>query len=84
MRKTKTFYREIGSKGGRAKVRKGYSFLTPKEAKENARRASLARWGEAHQPVADTPLGKLQAALRRTERRRAELKRLIAAAKEAR
>jgi hypothetical protein len=35
---TKEFFREIGKKGGQRKVKKGYAALTPKQAKENARR----------------------------------------------
>jgi hypothetical protein len=80
---TKRFFREIGKKGGQVKTKKGFAWLTPKQAHENARRAALARWsGVPPKPKEPTALGKLEAALRRTQRRTASLKRLIAAAKE--
>ena len=48
---TKQFFREIGKiggkKGGQAKVKKGFAWLTPKEARENARRAAILRWTKA-------------------------------------
>jgi hypothetical protein len=47
----KKFFREIGKKGGmkggRAKVKKGFAWLTPKQARENARKAALIRWAKA-------------------------------------
>lgn len=36
----------LGRKGGRAKVAKGFSMLTPEERKENARKAAAARWAK--------------------------------------
>ena len=36
----------LGSLGGRAKVPKGFSSLSPEERKENAKRAAKARWGK--------------------------------------
>ena len=43
---TKKFFREIGSKGGKVKTKKGFAWLTPKLAHENARRAALKRWAK--------------------------------------
>jgi hypothetical protein len=36
---------EIGSRGGKAKVRKGIATLTQKERSERAKQAAAARWG---------------------------------------
>jgi len=44
---TKEFFREIGSKGGKVKTKKGFALFTPKQAQENARRAALKRWAKA-------------------------------------
>jgi hypothetical protein len=51
MTKTKQFYRTIGRKGGLkgglAKVRKGFGWLTPAERREMARAAARKRWALA-------------------------------------
>jgi len=36
---------EIGSRGGKAKVSKGFATLTPAERKANAKKAAATRWG---------------------------------------
>ena len=36
---------EIGRRGGKAKVKKGFGTLTPEERRANAKRAAQARWG---------------------------------------
>ena len=42
--KTKKFYREIGAKGGAAKVRKGFGWMDPERRRIIARQAAAKRW----------------------------------------
>ena len=43
----RAYLKEIGSRGGSAKVAKGFSALTDKERAANAKKAAKTRWANA-------------------------------------
>jgi hypothetical protein len=45
-RAMKKYLRAIGTKGGQAKVTKGFGSRTPEERSANAKAAAAARWGK--------------------------------------